>query len=74
MFWKKLLSSQRVLAVPRLVLNSLLMMSMIKMLIVPSGIVALVVKNLPVNAGDLQDVGLIPGSGRFPGGDHGNPL
>ena len=48
-------------------------MSMIKMLIVPSGIVALVVKNLPVNAGDLQDVGLIPGSGRFPGGGHGNP-
>ena len=43
------------------------------MLIVPSGIVALLVKNLPVNAGDLQDAGLIPGSGRFPGGGHGNP-
>ena len=25
----------------------------------------LVVKNLPGNAGDLRDVGLIPGSGRF---------
>ena len=33
--------------------------------------VALVVKNLPANAGD---VGLIPGLGRFPGGGHGNPL
>ena len=29
--------------------------------------VALVVKNLPVNAGDLRDTGSIPGSGRFPG-------
>ena len=28
--------------------------------------VALVVKNLPDNAGDLRDVGLIPESGRFP--------
>ena len=26
---------------------------------------ALVVKNLPANAGDIRDVGLIPGSGRF---------
>ena len=25
------------------------------------------VKNPPVNAGDAQDVGSIPGSGRFPG-------
>ena len=30
-----------------------------------------VVKNLPVNAGD---VGSIPGSGRPAGGGHGNPL
>ena len=29
------------------------------------------VKNPPVNAGD---VGSIPGSGRFPGGGNGNPL
>ena len=34
----------------------------------------LVVKNLPANAGDLRDAGLIPGSGRSPGGGHGNPL
>ena len=36
--------------------------------------VALVVKNLPAYAGDIRDVGLIPGSGRSPGGGHGNPL
>ena len=36
--------------------------------------VALVVKNLPANAGDIRDVGLIPGSGTSPGGRHGNPL
>ena len=36
--------------------------------------VVLEVKNLPVNAGDLKDSGLIPGSGRFPGGRHHNPL
>ena len=32
------------------------------------------VKNLPVNAGDIRDVGLIPGSGGSPGEGHGNPL
>jgi len=32
------------------------------------------VKNLPGNAGDIRDLELIPGSGRFPGGGHGNPL
>ena len=31
-------------------------------------LVALVVKNLPANAGDLRGAGLIPGSGRRPGG------
>ena len=36
--------------------------------------VALVVKNLPAKAGDMRDVSLIPGSGRSPGGGHGNPL
>ena len=36
--------------------------------------VALVVKNLSANAGDLRDAGLIPGPGRSPGGGHGNPL
>ena len=35
---------------------------------------ALVVKNLPANAGDIRDVGSIPGSGRSPGGERGNPL
>ena len=34
---------------------------------------ALVVKNPPANAGDIRDLGLIPGSGRSPGGGHGNP-
>ena len=28
----------------------------------------------PANAGDTRDTGLIPGSGRYPGGGHGNPL
>ena len=32
------------------------------------------VKNLPANAGDVRDVYSIPGSGRSPGGRHGNPL
>ena len=35
--------------------------------------VALVVKNPPANAGDIRDMGSIPGSGRSPGGGHGNP-
>ena len=34
----------------------------------------LVVKNLPMNAGDAGDVGSVPGLGRSPGGGHGNPL
>ena len=32
------------------------------------------VKNPPANAGDIRDEGLIPGLGRSPGGEHGNPL
>ena len=32
------------------------------------------VKNPSASAGDLRDVGLIPGSGRSPGGGHGSPL
>ena len=32
------------------------------------------VKNPPANAGDTRDEGLIPGSGRSPGGGNGNPL
>ena len=31
-------------------------------------------KNLPANAGDTGNVGLIPGLGRSPGGGNGNPL
>ena len=31
------------------------------------------VKNPSANAGDVRDVGLIPGLGRCPGADHGNP-
>ena len=34
----------------------------------------LVVKNLPVNTGDIRDMDWIPGSGRSPGRGHGNPL
>ena len=33
-----------------------------------------VVKNLPANAGDTEDWGLIPGFGRIPGEGNGNPL
>ena len=36
--------------------------------------VALVVKNLPANSGDIRDAGSIPGSGRSLGGGYGNPL
>ena len=36
--------------------------------------VALVVKSLPASAGDIRDVGSIPGSKRSPGGGHGNTL
>ena len=36
--------------------------------------VALVVKNLPADAGEVRDVGLIPGLGRCPGERNGNPL
>ena len=34
----------------------------------------LVVTSPPANAGDLRDMGSIPGSERSPGGGHGNPL
>ena len=36
--------------------------------------VALVVKNQPINAGDIRNVNSMPGSGTSPGGGHGNPL
>ena len=36
--------------------------------------VVLVIKNSPANAGDARDTGSVLGSGRSPGGGHGNPL
>ena len=33
-----------------------------------------VVKNLSASAGDVRDLGLIPGLGRSSGGGHSNPL
>jgi len=36
--------------------------------------VAPVVKNLTASVGDIRDMGSLPGSGRSPGGGHGNPL
>ena len=35
---------------------------------------ALTVKNLPASAGDVRDIGSIPGSGRSPGEGNSNPL
>ena len=34
----------------------------------------LVVKNPPANAGDIRDMGSIPGSGSSPGEENGKPL
>ena len=36
--------------------------------------VKLAVKDPPANARDIRNEGSIPGSGRSPGGGHGNPL
>ena len=36
--------------------------------------VVLEIKNLPAKAGDVRDLGSIPGSGRSPQGGYGNPL
>ena len=33
---------------------------------------ALKIKSPPANSEDIRDVDLIPGSGRSPGGEHGN--
>ena len=35
---------------------------------------SLVVKKILASERDIRDTGLIPGSGRFPGGGHDNPL
>ena len=40
----------------------------------PNSQVALVVKKPPASAGDIRDVGSIPGLGRSPGGGHGIPF
>ena len=39
-----------------------------------SSVATLVVKNLPVNAGDVGDSGSVPEPERFPGEGNGNPL
>ena len=36
--------------------------------------VTLAVKNLPASAGDVRDMGSVPGLGRSPGGGNDNPL
>ena len=36
--------------------------------------VVLVLKNLLANAEDIRDMGWIPGLGKSPGGENGNPL
>ena len=40
----------------------------------PGGSVLKKIKSLSANAGDVGDVGSIPGSGRYPRGRYGNPL
>ena len=42
--------------------------------IVMTSQVALVVNNLPANAGDIRHTGSVPGSRRFPAGGHGSPI
>ena len=44
------------------------------MLLLGTSQVALVVKNPPADAGDIRDVGSIPGPERSPGGGNSNPL
>ena len=45
------------------------------LLLIISGLpVSSLVKNPPANSRDAGDMGLIPGSGRSPGGGNGNPL
>ena len=38
------------------------------------GPMVLMVKNPLANAGDVKDLGSVPGWGRSPGGEHGSPL
>ena len=39
-----------------------------------ASLVALMIRKTPANAGDVRDMGSIPGLGRSPGGGHGNPF
>ena len=39
-----------------------------------SSLLALVANSLPASVGDRKGVGLIPGLGKSPGGEHGSPL
>ena len=41
---------------------------------IPVSMMAQWVKESTCNAGDMRDMGLIPGSGRSPGQENGNPL
>ena len=52
-------------------LATIVLLSVFMNLGFPSG---LAVKNQPANAGDTEDTGLIPGSGRSPGEGSDNPL
>ena len=65
-------------AVQRRVLEGLLSESVItswKLYLINMGFpVALMVKDPPANAGAVREAGLIPESGRTPGGGHGHPL
>ena len=56
---------------PKLFISISTIVAFIQCLGIPA---VLVVKNLPANAGDKRDTGWIPGSGRYCGAGHGNPL
>ena len=47
---------------------------MVPVVVVVVALVALVVKNLPANAGDIRNASSVPGLERSPGGGHGNTL
>ena len=44
------------------------------MILLRASQVALVVKNPHASTEDIRDAGSIPGLGRYPGGEHSNPL
>lgn len=54
--------------------NSALLGTTVKYYLMGATQVALLVKHLLANAGNIRDRGLIPGSGRSLGGRHGNSL